>query len=442
MKRFFVCLCLWPLRHWRLSVPGVVVLAVCALGAAWYSAQYHLRAARQARQENRLADARQHIEKSLRRWRFSSEAHLLAARLARLDSDYPALEKHLAECRWLGGATEEAQLELTLARAERGDMGRAQAGFWRKVEEDHPDKGVILEAMARWHHRHYSFGPALKCLDRWVAEEPDSFLALVQRGEIHEALLQHEAAESDYTRALDIIPGQLDIGVRLVNLMFRLHRPCERIKPYLERLEQGRADQPEVRVLVARYHLLSGELDEASRLLEGMLADDQESVDVLALLGEVELQRARPAAAEQWIRKALDRDPVSLPLVFALYRALSKQPGREKEARRVFQQHESIKADTLRLQVITKQITAGLSRGGILGFSRLAIEGGLIMMRLRQEQAGARWLEMGVDLLPEHREARRVLIEYYDRIGDRDRAAEHRRRAARTGTAPGKAEPP
>src|SRR5437764_24854 len=84
----------------------------------------------------RFAQARERLSYCLGVWADDPQAHLLAARAARLARDYKETDRLLARCRDLGGVPEAIDLEGALARAQRGELHGLEAYLWAFVEHD------------------------------------------------------------------------------------------------------------------------------------------------------------------------------------------------------------------------------------------------------------------------------------------------------------------
>jgi Tfp pilus assembly protein PilF len=59
----------------------------------------------------------------------------------------------------------------------------------------------------------------------------------------------------------------------------------------------------------------------------------------------------------------------------------------------------------------------------------LRCEAGLILMRRGLEAEGLRWLESALAVDPRHAGTHQALADYFERTGDAERAAQHRRLA-------------
>ena len=85
---------------------------------------------------------------------------------------------------------------------------------------------------------------------------------------------------------------------------------------------------------------------------------------------------------------------------------------------------QRIEADIERLiEITTKEMDAKPRDVG------LHYEIGAIFLRNGQEQTGVVWLKRALKLDSKHRPTHKLLAEYYEKTGDKKRAAEHRKLA-------------
>src|SRR5437899_2390848 len=113
----------------RLIVRSVVIVLLIAvslvglgLGSLQLWALYQFRAGRSALEHYRHAEARTHLQESLKVWPADGDALLLAARANRRLGDFDATEELLDRYRQARGQTDELFLERVLLRVQRGEV--------------------------------------------------------------------------------------------------------------------------------------------------------------------------------------------------------------------------------------------------------------------------------------------------------------------------------
>ena len=150
-----------------------------------------------------------------------------------------------------------------------------------------------------------------------------------------------------------------------------------------------------------------------------MLAGAPNHAEALSERGKLELQTGQLDAAELWLRKAVAKSPYDRDTLYNLYQCLL-QRGKEAEAKECLEKVEKIAADRQRLAELTQKITASPKDPA------LRYEAGLICLRNGQQQEGVRWLLSALVEDWEHRPTHQALAEYYQGIGQTDKAAYHR----------------
>jgi Flp pilus assembly protein TadD len=401
---------------------AVVALAAAGGGAAWYfRAEPHLAAAEQALDRRDSAAARRELDAYLRAWPDCGRAHLLAARAARRLHLYDEAEDHLRACDRLRWDPQAVALERVLADVQHGDL-RAERFLWDRVEAGGPDAPEILEVLTQYYLDDYQLMRAKDCLDSYLRLRPDDLHALLGRAFIWERLLYFADAAKDYRRAVEVHPEDDTARLRLAKNLLITGEPAEALT-HFEQLRGRHPDDPEVRLGLARCRRRLGDLDEAQQLLGGLLAERPDDAAALAERGLVALNRNRPAEAEDFLRKAVAREPHNREANYNLYQSLLRQ-GKDDEAAERLAAVGRLDADLARLDQVTKAVIAAPGDAG------LRLEGGRLFLRNGQEEEGVRWLELAVRLDPALRPAHQELADYYRRAGRPDLAAAHERLAA------------
>jgi tetratricopeptide (TPR) repeat protein len=403
----------------------VVLLAGTAVGAPlWVSGE--LAAADRDSRAERLDEAGVHVQRCLVLWPWNPSVHLVAARIARLSSDYPEAEAQLAECRRLEhGVSEPTRLEMAMLLAQQGDVDSAAPLLRNAIEHNHPDAPLMLDALVTGYAQKMRLRAALGCLDRWLKLEPDNVRALDWRGWVWEQADERDAAAADYRRALELQPGRDDVRRRLGALLLLDNNVAEAL-PHYELLWRTQSGQPEVKVGMAWCRRLQGRLDEARRLLDEVLDADPRLPAALVQRGKVEFDDKRYAEAEKYLRRALAEQPNGLDANFTLYNVLYAQSGREAEAETQLARNESLKADTARLTalLIGRELESGTRPDEPAEF-------GAILLK-RGDARGAYWLEkVALARDRNYKPALKALAEYYGKNGPAAQAQEYRDRLAR-----------
>jgi predicted Zn-dependent protease len=169
---------------------------------------------------------------------------------------------------------------------------------------------------------------------------------------------------------------------------------------------------------LARCRLDLHELDEAGRLLDGLLAERPDHVAALVERGRLALRRGREAEAEPDLRRACELAPHNRDAHRLLHLCLRGQ-GKEDEDRRVVARMDQILAEQVRRSRAWVQLHAAPHDVGLqYEFARVLLETG-------DEDEGVRRLKLLLRQQPDHRGAHAALAAYYERTGNVAAAARH-----------------
>jgi tetratricopeptide (TPR) repeat protein len=411
-----------------LALAGLALVAAAAAGAAYV--RYEWRAARAALAADRPVEARSRLAVCLLVWPNDLEVRLLAARAARLSGDVPAAESHLNRCLKLhGGATEAVQLEFLLLRVQTGEVEQVAPTLIDCVAKDHPESPLILATLARAYMHRLRYKSAYACLNRWIEVRPDAAKAYQWRGWVLERLNHHQAAEDDYCRALERDPDLFPARLRLAEMKLEDKKTAEAL-PHLERLYRQAPDQPEVLARLGMCRFQQNQLEEARRLLEAAAVRLPNDPGVLLYLARLDVRAGRGAEAERRLRTILKSDPTDTEALYNLGTALQAQ-GRTAEATRVMSEHTRCKRLVNRTNKLLQEVADSPSARPS-DYAEL----GRLLLQIGRERLGVYWLERALEADPDQPAAHAALAEHYEKKGERDRAAAHRRALPPTNAAP------
>jgi Flp pilus assembly protein TadD len=135
----------------------------------------------------------------------------------------------------------------------------------------------------------------------------------------------------------------------------------------------------------------------------------------------LDIHEGRGVEAEQWLRKVLRADPADTEALFNLAAALRLQ-GRSDEEAAVLREHERYKelVDRANDLIQNKVDKAGAGPD-------TASEIGNLMLQMGRDKVGLYWMDQALLKDPGHQPTHEILAKYYERRGDTDQAAAHRR---------------
>jgi tetratricopeptide (TPR) repeat protein len=420
---------LLPGRHPRLLVGALaLLLAAVGTGGIFLWADYHFRAAQKALEGYAFEDAEHHLGRYLAVHSGNAAGHLLAAQAARRRDAYDVAEHHLAACLRLGDMTEAAALERLLLTAQQGDLGDLEGLLKARTGPDDPAAGLVLEALTKGYLNRFWTADALVCLNRLLEQEPRHPQALLLRAGIWESrALKGEAerdedAFRDYADALKLQPS-FAAGLGLAGSLYRLGRPWEALEAYQEHCRK-QAEDPAGLLGLARCRYSLHEVDEARRLLDELLERQPNHAAALLERGRLALHAGELTAAEEWLWRAAALAP---PGDFEAPRALAgclEAVHKEEEARRC---QEYLRQRELEALHTDRQILqADRDPRNVDLRYKIALD----LMRLGREPDGVAALFLVLEQEPQHGPAHAALAEYFERTGQPDRAARHRRAGA------------
>jgi tetratricopeptide (TPR) repeat protein len=405
-------------RHpWLCGVLGCILLVA---GYAIYrhiDAEIHCRRAEEALARSLrvkgpapLAEARSHLASCLRVWPNNGRVHFLMAQAARRAGDLDDAARSLRRAEKAGWVVEAIDLEKTLAGVQQGDLERAEPVLVSFVQRDHPDKLLILEALAQGCRRTYQLPRALAHLDTWLLAQPDSVRALLWRGETLLLLGRTSDALADYRHAVEIDPQEDEARLKAAELFLGLHQSQEASTHFTELLNRH-PDQIEALFGLARCRVEQGDTAGAVRFLDRLLSLQSNHAGALAERGKIALDGGSPQDAEKWLRRAARLAPFERATLYTLCRCLTVN-GHTKEAEEWSVRIQRMDEDRKRLDELRTAVMKAPHDAS------LRSEMGVILLRNGQDKEGVRWLESALREQPGYGAARQALEEHYRRSGE------------------------
>jgi len=407
-------------RPWTAASLALLVIAA-ALGSGYLYVRHQWRAAQEDVRELRLDQARERLDICLAIWPRRVEVRLLAARTARLSGDFETAEAHLNRCLKLVGPTEDVQLEFLLIRAQTGEIQEVAPILETIVENGHRDGAHILETMSRAYMRNLEYGPAFGCLSRWIVLDPNDTRPHYWRGWVFERVANPTRAREDYEHALAMDPSLFSVRLRLAEMLLEDNQPVE-AATHLEYLRNLDPNRPEVSARLGQCRYLQGQHPEARRLLEAAVEKLPDDRYVLLYLARLDIEDRQPVRAEGRLRKLLDVDPSDTESRYILVTALKFQ-RRDREAAETLARYEKDKALVDRANKLLQSEAQKPTRD-----ANPAFEIGSLLLQIGQQQQGLHWLNEALARNPDHQPTHKALADYYEKTGDAEQAASHRRR--------------
>jgi tetratricopeptide (TPR) repeat protein len=267
-----------------------------------------------------------------------SEGLLLAAQTARRRGYFDEAALKLRQARQHGAAKLSLDAEQRMLEVQRGDA--AGAADLLALCADDPagaESAMMLEAIIEGSMR--GLDPdaqtrAERAVELWLAHRISKFdhaQGLVWRGRVTIAFgKDYPSPQIDFEDALKLVPdhfqGQLYLATILVG-----QEPHKAV-PYLDRLREQRPDDLAVRFQLARFHRLTGQPEEAARLLDEIITRaPRDKAPALVERSRVAIDLGRPHEAEKLLLEAKSVAGERREILLGLADCLRRQSGREAE---------------------------------------------------------------------------------------------------------------
>ncbi len=308
--------------------------------------EYLFRCGQEALQRRDFPQAQGAFERYLWYRPGSAAAHRLAAQAARRRGSVAEAEMHLAATEKLVGSTPEGALEGVLLNAQQGTLGGVEEQLWSLVAGGHSDSVSILESLTRGYLSVRS-PRALDAADALLQREPDHPGGHLWWAIAAEALDHREEALPHYRRAVELDPEADEVRLHLADCLARLGQAREAEAQYSCVLRRTPAD-PAARYGLARCKYDAHQLEEARDLLEALLARAPDHIPALVERSRVAARLQGAAAAEVWLRRAVDQAPEDREAHRLLLVCLETQ-GKDAEAREVRSRLRQLQAERARV---------------------------------------------------------------------------------------------
>lgn len=317
-------------------------------------------------------------------------------------------------------AARSAARKDALAQAEANPTQGLPA-LLRCLESD-PDDPDLLRAAVRLQLAGTAtveeVGPLI---DRWAAARPGdpepyrAKLALLQKYN------RGSEAVAPAERVLELAPDDTQTRMQLASLYFTAGRYDDAARECRRLLDAPTANRNEVAVALARAEAARGNLPEAARLLDGVLAADPARPDALLQRGVVHYQAGEYEKAVAVLRRVKYRSPLERTEVLNHLGLALTRAGKPAEAKAAFDELTRVQEADLLLGNAQEHATD----------VPLQLRAGRALLDTDQPEDARRLLEAAVARNGPNKAALEMIAECYDRLGRPELAREARGLAAR-----------
>lgn len=414
----------------RLAYWVLVVLAVLAVAVGtWFVALPAIRAwqlTRAAEEAGRVEDlprAAELLRRAVELRPADAQTRFLLARILRRLGDLSSARRELAEAARLGHRREDVDLENVFLLAQYGDLEAVEDTLQALVAAGHPDAELALEALVLGYLTLHDLRNADRWATHWLNRHPAAWKAWFLRGRTREQGVELDAALQDYLRAAELKPGDVEIQFRVGDMLRRLDRYNEAL-PHLQAVVQADPDNPARVVALARCLRSLGRTEESLRLLDDWRNNHAAApAELLALMGRLAADLHRTEEALTWLRQAerlSPSDEETLITLATLFRELGQDAEAEKYDARARDAHQKLKRIDSLLRALKNEPRNVAIRYEI----------GWLLLTLGHDDKAFPWLVSALEQDPDHGPTHAALAEYYEALGDRETARNHRLAAA------------
>ncbi len=329
------------------------------------------------------------------------ETAFLRARWKRRLGDLAGVRFYLEKAHKCGVAKQRLEREQWMTLAQSGQMREAGPHFVELVSNPGNDIHEICEAYTAGYARLHQYGDAIKVLDAWLADYPESSYAHLLRGRIFVHLDDIDEAETDLRRAVTLSPNLVDAQFELAESLRESKRPDEAIQHYDKCLSDVLlADRAKIGRGISLKMI--GQIDEARAQLRQVAPDSSDQAEAAYELGHLELDAGDVKSAIEHLQRANKLNPANIKSRYALLQAFQRS-GRQEEAaiEKVFVEEALVLSERiqrLRDAIHTKPADA-----------EVRFELGELLFEQGREIEGVSWLQSVLQITPGHAGARRLL---------------------------------
>lgn len=332
------------------------------------------------------------------------ETAFLRARWKRRLGDLAGVRFYLEKAFQCGVAPARLEREQWMTLAQSGQMREAEPHFAKLLGDPGTDIHEICEAYTAGYVRVHRYGDAIKVLDAWLADYPDSSHARLLRGRVLRHLDRAHEAETDLRRAVTLSPKLVDAQFELAQVLRESKRPEEAIEHYDKCLRDQRLADP-ARIGRSISLKMIGQVEMARGLLRQVVANNPEQADAAYELGLLELEAGDAQAAVEHLQRASKLNPTKLEPRYSLLQAL-QMCGRREEAEIEKAFVEEARETSERVQLLSDASQANPAD------AEIRFKLGELLIRRGRAAEGLSWLQSVLQISPGHAGARELLEHY------------------------------
>lgn len=347
-----------------------------------------------------------------------AERELLHARVARKNSNYEAMLKHLSRAKALGGDAKRIQIEEALGAAQSGALELVEPQLFQWIQAGVGDIDEISDAYANGLAAKSQFAKLTEVLEAWQRDFPNDPRPDYRRGRMREYFQEWGKAAEFYRSSLARYPTYYPSRYRLGRVLMLERKLDEAIAQFEECLSMRRPEAAKTSLAIC--YRTNAQAEKAKVLLEQVMAaglqaieksyqsldESPEYFEAASTLGDLESEGGNYAAAEKWLRMAVDENGRDLTSRYSLAVTLREQ-GRLEEAQREFDFVAASRKALEQVNPLRNQIAENPTD------PKPRLELGELMIKHESERNGKFWIQSIFAIDPNYKPAHEALARYY-----------------------------
>jgi tetratricopeptide (TPR) repeat protein len=323
----------------------------------------------------------------------------------------------IATVAWI--AQGDSKRDDALAACRKGDFKQAEPAL-KEVLSRSPNDVDVLDCLARGYFKLEQYAEAEPHLSKLILLRPNDAEYLRQRMTAYDHLKRREEAYADCRRLLELTPDDTELRGSAIGRAYQIGRYAE-AEEYCRELLKAQPKDRRLRLDLADIRKARGDDEAAAKIFDELIAENANDYGALLGRGILYDETAHPDLAVPLLRKVFDGNPYARRTAGTeLAKALSKI-GKQEEADRVM-------AEANRLRDVAISNEAIKSQPDNLELKvRLAED----LFHDGNFADGEELLKKVLEQSPNYAPAHLALAKHYEKQGQSDLAAKHRRLAGK-----------
>jgi len=318
---------------------------------------------------------------------------------------------------WLLVGRGSSDRDAAIQQAKGGEFPAAEPALRRAYERDRTDADVVA-ALARGYVEADNILPAEEFLGRWIELKPSEAEPLQLRHRFYRKHREMEKAYADIKRLVELNPDNAEARRLAMNQAFDVGEFSE-AESHCRYLLQTKPGDFELRFMLARIARLNGETADAARMLDELLQEKPKHAGLMMARAILLQETGSPEKAIPMFREILRIDPTRQRTAGYQLSLALEQTGQTEEAKKVMievRRRQDIEVFEAAIQNQPDNLDLRVR------FAKTLLADG-------HRADGEKLLQAVLSRDPTFRPAHKLLAEHYEKIGETNRAAEHRRLA-------------